>query len=217
MNIISVAAVASVVSLSAGMASAQEFSVTGGQTNVLLDTATLSAAASLDLSSVSADVLAGELGAGSVAFGINPTDAMMLPTTFAYDTGLAAFSGTIEHTGSVFFNDDTVEVGNFTIGFDAGRVGDARSGFFVESTTGIAAILFDIESPSSVIADSSQLSITANLLVSSEFASFLSSNGLASSDLTGADVGDALVSAVPTPGSAMILAAAGLAASRRRR
>ena len=39
---------------------------------------------------------------------------------------------------------DTVEVGNFTIGFDANRVGGNISGFFVESTTGVEAILFDV-------------------------------------------------------------------------
>jgi hypothetical protein len=208
----------STVALFASAGHAQEFLVTGGQTNVLLDTATLSAAASLDLSSVSADVIApGELGAGSVAFGINSRSSAIFPTTFAYDAGLAAFSGSIEHAGSVFFNDDAVEVGNFTIGYDAGRVGDSRSGFFVESTVGIAAILFDIESPSSLVAESGELSIEANLLVSSEFAGFLSDNGLASADLTGADVGDALVSAVPAPSSALALGVFGLLASRRRR
>lgn len=209
---------AGALTLAAGVAHAEEFGVTGGQTNVLLDVATLSAAASLDLSSVSSDVIApGALGDGSVAFGINATDAPLLPTTFSYDAGLSSFSGSIEHTGSVFFNDDAVEVGNFSIGFDAGRVGDSRSGFFVESTTGIAAILFDVATPSFVQADSSILSIEADLLVSGEFASFLFDNGLASSDLTGADVGDALVSAVPTPGSVMMLGAAGLVAARRRR
>lgn len=206
------------MTLVSGAAIAEDFGVTGGQTNVLLDVGTLSAAASLDLSSVSSDVIApGDLGAGSVAFGINPVDAPLLPTTFSYDAGLSAFSGTIEHTGSVFFNDDAVEVGNFSIAFDAGRVGDSRSGFYVESTTGIAAILFDVATPSFVQADSSVLSIEADLLVSGEFAAFLLDNGLASADLTGADVGDALVSAVPTPGSVMMLGMAGLVAARRRR
>ncbi|MEM7628645.1 MAG: hypothetical protein AAF356_04395 [Planctomycetota bacterium] len=196
----------------AGAAHAQEFDVVGGQTSVLLDTATLSAAAGLDLSGTSADVLAGELGDGSVAFGINPRDAASLPTTFSYDAGLADFSGTIEHTGSVFFNADTIEVGNFTIGFDAARVGGDRSGFFVESTTGIAAILFDVQSPSFVSAASAGLVIEANLLVSSEFANFLGDAGL-----TGADVGDARVNAIPTPGVVGALALGGLAAARRRR
>jgi len=209
---------AAVLALSAA-ASAQTFDVIGGQTSVLLDTDTLSAAASLDLSSVSADVIApGALGDGSVAFGINPRDAMMLPTTFSYTEGLASFDGTIEHSGSVFFNMDSVEVGNFTIGFDAGRVGDDRSGFFVESTTGIAAILFDVASPDSLSATGDGLSISADLLVSSEFATFLSDAGLASSDLTGADVGDALVEGVvPAPATAALLAVAGLGAATRRR
>lgn len=208
-----------IVALTAGTAFAQT-DVTGGQTSVLLDTATLSAAASLDLSGVSSDVIApGNLGAGSVAFGINARDAASLPTTFSYDSSdfLGTFGGTIEHTGSVFFNSDTVEVGNFTIGFDAARVGDNRSGFFVESTTGIAAILFDVAAPSQLDATDSSLTIAADLLVSAEFAGFLTANGLASSDLTGADVGDALVQAVPAPGGVAMLGLAGLAAARRRR
>jgi len=206
------------IAVSAGAAIAQDFDVVGGQTSVLLDTATLSDAANLDLSGVSSDVIApGELGPDSVAFGINPRDAVSLPTTFSYDAGLSAFSGTIEHTGSVFFNADAVEVGNFTIGFDGARVGGDRSGFFVESTTGIAAILFDVAAPSSVVADAAGLQIEADLLVSQEFATFLTDQGLASSDLTGADVGDAFVNAVPSPGTLGVLAMGGLAASRRRR
>lgn len=209
---------AAAVAALAGFAGAETYDVTGGQTSVLLDTAALSSAASLNLSSVSPDVFApGELGDNSVAFGINPRNASSLPTTFSYDAGLASFSGTIEHTGSVFFNDDTVEVGNFTIAYDAARVGDDRSGFYVASTTGIAAILFDVASPSSVVADASGLQISADLLVSAEFGQFLFNKGLSSTNLTGVDVGDAFVNAVPTPGALGVLAAGGLLATRRRR
>jgi hypothetical protein len=202
----------------AGSAMAQ-IDVVGGQTSVLLDTATLSSAASLDLSSVSPDVIApGALGDSSVAFGINPRDAAMLPTTFSYATDLASFAGTIEHTGSVFFNMDSVQVGNFTIGFDDTRVGGLRSGFFVASTTGIEAILFDVSTPSDLSATGDGLRIGADLLVSSEFAGFLQGAGLASADLTGADVGDALVeSVVPAPATAMLFGMAGLGAFARRR
>lgn len=201
-----------------GAASAGLIDVTGGQTSVLLDTDTLASAASLNLSGVSSDVIApGELGDGSVAFAITSREAMMLPTTFSYEPGLSDFSGTIEHSGSVFFNADSVEVGNFTIGYDAGRVGDGRSGFFVESTAGIAAILFDIAAPSLLDATSAGLVIEADLLVSAEFAGFLVSNGLASADLTGADVGDARVNAVPVPGAVAALSLGGLLATRRRR
>ncbi len=198
----------------AGAASAQSFDVIGGQTSVLLDTDLLSSAAGLDLSGVAGPVISpGELGAGSVAFPINSRSAASLPTTFSYDTGLSDFSGTIEHEGSVLFNGDSVEVGNFTIGFDPARVGGSNSGFFVESTTGVAAILFDVENPSAVVADGTGLQIAANLLVSPEFANFLGDSAL-----TGADVGDAFVNAaIPAPGAAAMLGLAGLAAVRRRR
>lgn len=183
--------------------------VTGGQTNVALDFQTLSSAASLNLSGVSSDVIVpGDLP-DSVAFGINGRNAAALPTTFSYTSpGLAPFSGSIEHTGSVFFNDDAVEVGNFTIGFDPGRVAGNASGFYVESTTGIAAVLFDVETPSFLDAGTDELTITANLLVSPEFGGFLFNNNLSTSNLQGADVGDARVNAaaavVPAPGAFLL-------------
>ncbi len=201
--------------LAAGTASAGNIvGVIGGQTNVLLDTETLSAVG-LDLSSVSDDVIApGNLGDDSVAFPINPRDGN-LPTTFSYDPAdfLGSFSGTIEHTGLVRFNADAVTVGDFTIGFDAARAVGNNSGFFVESTNGIEAILFDIEAPSQLDPGEETLVIAANLLVSPEFAAFLGDE-----TLTGADVGDALVEAnVPAPAAAALLACGGLAATRRRR
>lgn len=198
-------------------ASAKTVFVAGGQTSVLLDTQTLEAAAGLTLSGVSSDVIApGSLGAGSVAFGINPRDAAVLPTTFAYDPDdfLGTFGGTIEHAGSVFFNSGSVEVGDFTIGFDAARAGGAASGFFVESNAGITAILFDVGAPSTLVAGATELVIGADLLVSPEFASFLGDT-----QLTGADVGDARVEAVvvPTPAAlAAGLVGLGLMVLRRR-
>jgi hypothetical protein len=190
--------------------------VNGGKTSVLLDTATL-ASVGLNLTSVSGDVLPGDLGNDSVGFAINPRNGS-LPTTFSYTAGsLAPFSGTIEHTGSVFFNepDDTIEVGNFTIGFDGDRVGDNRSGFFVASTVGLAATLFDIENPSGLDAGVDSLTITSNLLVSAELASVLGNTSL-----TGADVGDALVTAtaIPEPTATLMLTGlvGGLLLRRRR-
>ena len=178
--------------------------VIGGATSVALDFDTLAAAASLELSGVSPDVAAPGAIDGSVAFDITA------PTTFAYDPAdfLGTFSGTIEHSGSVFFNDDTVEVGDFSIGFDAARAGSldgAASGFFVASTTGIAATLFDVANPDALEATETSLLIGAGLLVSPEFGSFLQTNGLSTANLAGAQVGSAQVngvSAVPTPSAA---------------
>lgn len=205
-----------IVAWCADATQAQQRLVNGGQTNVLLDTGAL-AGAGLVLSGVSASVIVpGDLGPNSVAFGVNARNGN-LPTTFRYEVGsLAPFSGTIEHTGSVFFNNGTLEVGNFTVGFDANRIGGSRSGFFVASTVGLAATLFDIENPSFLDAGVNSLTIDANLLVSQELANVLGNAGL-----TGADVGDARVAAfsVPEPATAglLVLGTVLAAANRRRR
>lgn len=201
--------------------------VVGGQTSVLLDTATLASEANLSLSSVSPDVISPGSIPGSVAFSINPRDAATFPTTFSYapnEFPNSGFSGTIEHQGSVLFNADTVEVGDFTIGFDGARtgtLGGAASGFFVESNAGITAILFDVAVTSLPAPTETTLTIGADLLVSPEFGQFLVDNQLSSTNLAGADVGDALVEATAIPEPATIglalLALTGLGWRRIRR
>ena len=222
----SVLGLVSVGLLVTASASAVPVEVIGGQTNVTLDTDLLASAAGLTLSSVSDDVIVPGTDPYAVAFGINPRDAMApaLPTTFAFDTDnfLGTFGGTVEHSGRVLFNSDTIEVGNFTVGFDlarAGTLGGAASGFFVQDTFSVGAILFDVENPSGLSATETELLIESNLLVSPEFAGFLIDQGLTSADLSGADVGDALVeAAVPEPGTVALalLGLVGFAARRRR-
>jgi hypothetical protein len=199
---------------------ASAVSVVSGQTNVLLDTPLL-ASVGLSLSGVGGPVIApGNLGPDSVAFPINGRDAAApaLPTTFSFTAGtLAPFSGTIEHMGTVLFNGGALEVGNFTIGFDAGRAGAATSGFFVADNVTFAGVpLFDVGIPSALTATGTWLTVAANLLVSSELAGVLGN-----ADLTGVDVGDALVEAVavPEPGTLSLVLAGlllgGIAVSRR--
>ncbi|MEM9064557.1 MAG: hypothetical protein AAGB51_03610 [Planctomycetota bacterium] len=182
----------------AAVAGGNRIEIVGGQTSVLLDTETLAAAASLTLSGVSDGVIAPGAIEGSVAFSINGRNAgaPLFPTTFAYNAAdfFGTFHGAIEHEGSVLFNDGSVEVGNFRIGFDAGRVGalEGASGFFVESTVGIPAVLFDV-ALTGAVPGSVVFSASGDLLVSPEFGGFLFDNGLSASNLAGADVGDALI------------------------
>lgn len=197
-----------------------------GKTSVVLDFDALASLASLELSGVSGDVVGGSLP-DSVAFPINSRNATppLLSTTFSYDPAdfLGSFNGTIEHVGSVFFNADSVEVGNFTIAFDAARAGTLggnASGFYVQSTVGLPALLFDVAAPSLLLAEPGSLTIQANLLVSPEFGDFLFTQGLSQIDLTGAVIGTALVEAIPEPSTfvlGLIGAAAAIVMAGRRR
>ena len=197
-----------------GMANADLVRTVGGQTSVYLDFELLSAAAGLDLSGVSAGVIVpGELP-DSVAFSITPPSSASLPTTFEYDSDdfFGSFGGTIEHRGAVYFNDDSIEVGNFTIGY-------RDSGFYVGDNLGLGIVLFDV-GLTDAAPDVDTFSAAGDLLVSAEFATLLFDAGLADSDLTGADVGDALISGlnqtVPAPGALGVLGLTALAVRRRR-
>lgn len=205
-----------------GSAFAQSIFVVGGTTSVSLNTDLLASAAGLTLSGALDTVDAapgfGGVGFTTVGFSILPTSNF----TFT-ETTLAPFTGTIEHSGTVSFNGNTVDLGNFTIGFDALRVGDDRSGFFVQDTFSLGAILFDIAFPVVDSATESTLAITgSSLLVSAELGAFLVDQNLSAANLTGAVVGLAQInaSAIPEPSSFAALAglgALGLVALRRRR
>ena len=199
------AIVAIAMTMTALAAPAATVDVTGGRTSVALDTEALSSAAGLTISGTSPEVQSpGDLE-GSVAFPITPRDAAVRPTTFSYDPAdfLNTFSGTIEHAGTVSFNENAVTVGNFTIGFDgdrAGTLGGAASGFYVRSNTDVDAILFDVAAPSALDATETLLALDADLLVSPEFGQFLIGGGLATADLSGTDVGDARIAATASGG-----------------
>jgi len=85
-------------------------------------------------------------------------------------------------------------LGNFTIGFDAARVGGSRSGFFVQtnvSDDGLAgAIVFDISAPQSVTNPTATSLVLggANLLISTELATFLGNVALAGTDIGAAQI-----------------------------
>lgn len=172
--------------------------VTGGFTNILLDVAALSTQALLDVSGVSDAVTTpGSLGPNSVAFPIFARTGSQ-PTTFMYESGtFAPVSGTIEHDGLIYF-DQQFASGNFSIGFDAARATGGNSGFFVESTTEgflfIPGIFFDVALPSLVDAQPNSLTIEADLVVAPELAAFRNRPGI-----VGLDVGDVRISAAANP------------------
>ncbi|MEH2238258.1 hypothetical protein [Nostoc sp.] len=130
--------------------------------------------------------------------------------TFSDEGGFTPLSGTIEHTGTVTFNDN-ITVGDFSIGFVPGRTVKDASGFVLRDTYSLNTILFDLSIPEPVAFDGENLTIPdVKLLVSPEFA-----NILQKPDLTGLFAGtariDAQVVAVPEPDSVLAVLAAGAA------
>jgi hypothetical protein len=184
---------------------AVNFQVESGVTSVFLDVPLLQSVG-LSLTDTSDDVAAPVNDEFLIGFNITPDTDF----TFTTENGFAPVSGSIEHIGSVTFNDE-VTVGNFSIGFDPARTAGQASGFFVQDTLDdVGAILFNIAIPETVAFDGEALTLGANLLVSQEFASVLGN-----ASLTGAVVGKAQVDAdtasVPEPASALAVIGAGLA------
>ncbi|HEY9769474.1 MAG TPA: hypothetical protein V6C71_13430 [Coleofasciculaceae cyanobacterium] len=168
---------------------AQTFIVNSGTTSVSLDLPLLELAAGITLVSANTD---GEAFSEEFQLGF----PIIEDTDFSFETEpFAPVDGTINHSGTVTLNlnDTEVTVGDFLIGFDASRVSNTASGFFVSDTTEDALdleILFDISAPGNVTTDEGLIISEANLLVASELA-----NALGSSDLTGADIGDTRIDA----------------------
>ena len=168
---------------------AQTSTVDSGTTSVFLDLPLLESAAGITLAGANSD---GEAFSEEFQVGfpiIEDTDLTIEIDPFV------PVNGAIEHSGTITLNlDDTeVTVGEFSIGFDASRVSEAASGFFVADTTEDALdleILFDIGAPGNVATEEGLTISEANLLVAPELA-----EALGSPDLTGADLGDTRIDA----------------------
>jgi hypothetical protein len=191
------------------------YRVFDGTTSVRLDLPTL---ASVGITVTgTANTVAPFDGSFTAGFDILPTSTLTYTSTsfVPVTTPLITHSGTV----SLTIGTTAATVGNFDIGFDASRVGGARSGYFVRDTASLGAILFDIGSNiGTLTADPGTLTLaTPNLLVSAEFAAFLQAP-----DLVGADIGDARIdalsvatastSAVPEPATYGLIGALGLMA-----
>ncbi|MBE9000959.1 MULTISPECIES: hypothetical protein [unclassified Nostoc] len=130
--------------------------------------------------------------------------------TFSDEDSFTPLSGTIEHTGTVTFNNQ-ITVGEFSIGFAPERIVNDASGFFLRDTLSLNTVLFDLSISEPVVFDGQNLTIPdVKLLVSPEFAKILGNP-----DLTGLFAGtariDAQVAAVPEPDSVLAVLAAGAA------
>ncbi len=178
---------------SAQVVSDNKATVLGGTTSVYLNLPLLQQAAGLTLTGTSTDGRPASSGY-QLGFPILPT------SDFKYALPFSPAGGTIHHSGTVTFNNN-VTVGNFDIAYNASRATNGRSGFYVASTTGVKAILFDLGAPGSVSATKGLLSIGRTpLLVSPEFAAFLGKP-----QLTGAQVGAATITAVASFGTSNVI------------
>ena len=178
-----------------------EYVLESGVTSVYLDFDLLEDVAGISLVSADSDAtpenrpfLPPELQF-QVGFGItDETDFSFAPV------GFVPLGGSIEHDGTITLavGETQVTVGEFSIGYDATRVTDTASGFFVADTLDDAlglGILFDLGIPATAEVsgiDGDDLNLgDADLLLSPELAGALSLP-----DLAGADVGDARVDAM---------------------
>lgn len=205
---VATAAIVSIVALPE-TAIAATFVLETGVTSVFLDLPTLQSVG-LNLTGA-ASVVDPVSSAFLVGFPITPATNF----TFTTNGGFAPVSGTIEHSGSVTFN-NALTVGNFSIGFDPTRAVGNASGFFVRDTITTGAALFDVATPTSLLFDEStlKLDLTADLLVSPELAGVLGNTGLAGAEIGAASINGA---AVPEPATMLgALAAGGFLAARRR-
>jgi hypothetical protein len=174
--------------------------VTGGQTSIAFDAAALTTAGLTISGNTGGVVTPGELP-NSLGFPINARDAAARPTTFAYDPANfpTSATGTIEHTGTVQFNTNpALDVGDFSIGFDATRTGTlngAASGFFIQSNAALPGIVFDLGQPTNQTATDTNLTIDANVLASPEFAAALMTNQVTTTDVSGSVLGTGRINA----------------------
>lgn len=198
-------------------AQATTFEVDSGVTSVFLDLPLLESGAGLFLTGTENTVDPAE-DPFQVGFNILPETDF----SFSDEGGFTFLGGTIEHEGTITFN-DSVTVGDFSIGFNADRIDDttAASGFFVQDTATLGAVLFDLTNVVPELAGDAA-TLNGDLLVSPEFADFLGDASLTGVEVgaaqTNATVAEATAQDVPEPMSLLGLLAVGgaLVAYRRR-
>ncbi|MGD1904045.1 MAG: calcium-binding protein [Geitlerinemataceae cyanobacterium] len=167
-----------------------------GSTSLVLDPAALAAAGLTATSNDSTGTAAS--GGFDIAFDITEASSLTV------NSG-AVQSGTIEHTGSITFN-NTLTVGNFSIGFNAARVNatTGANGFFVQDTLLANAPLFDIANSATSIADTSLTITGGDLLISAELGGLLGNSALIGTDAGNAQIDAVLTGSAGSSGSTTI-------------
>lgn len=178
---------------------AATFQVESGVTSVFHDLSFLS---SIGLDLTDTDNTVSPINSNYL-FGLSITPATNF--TFSDDGGFTPLSGTIEHIGTVTFNNQ-ITVGNFSVGLDPVRANNNASGLFLKDTVSLNTVLFDLSVPGAIAFTGDDLTLdNVNLLISPEFASILGNSSLAGV-VGGLARIDATVAAVTVPEPASVLA-----------
>ncbi|HBB34975.1 MAG TPA: hypothetical protein DDZ80_05350 [Cyanobacteria bacterium UBA8803] len=212
--------------LSAVHATTANYQIGSGTTSLNLDLELLE---DLGLSFNSASDTVTPANGFSFGFDMLPPSSTVLGTdfTFSYDDATDTFTplgGTIEHSGSLLFDVDTdkltlfptLEIGNFSIGFDGG--------YFIRDTFSTGLRLFDLVINTKPVVAGKDLQISdIDLLIAPDFAGLLTNyDPDLSEQLVGTVIGQASIDAqtVPEPGSVLAIlttASAALALNRQKR
>jgi hypothetical protein len=206
-----------------------------GKESLRLDAEGFEVLESLGLSLASVENTAVPAPGYTYAFGLLPRSSEpSVPGstyTFSYDDVTGEFislGGTVDFTGSVFFNVDTtqlalppqLEVGDFSA--------DPSVNFDIRDTANTGLPIFTLEpsAPVNVDLENQTVRLNFDMFASQEFSDFLVAAG-ASTPITGLKLGElqgdrviAEVSEVPEPSSALVIltaASAALAVGKRRR
>ena len=167
-----------------------EYEIASGATSLFLDFSLFESAGLLIQNAApTADPFSNQFQLG---FEISPS------TNFGFESNpFSPLAGTIEHTGTISFlanSDIELTIGDFSVGFDANRISETTSGFFVADTLedplGVD-ILFDLSVPDRLQVQAETLTIAdTDLLLAPELAGVLGLN-----DAIGTDVGDVRIDA----------------------
>ena len=148
----------------------------------------------------------------TATFPVNTRTDPARPTSATYDTANPAgtYAGTVELSGFLTFlfgNGQTLELGDFSLAFDASRAGTLNgqaSGFILRNNRGSAgpSVAFDVQNPPTVLANTTSFSFTGGLLASPELAQFLSP--FAQPNYAGTNLGSINVTATAQPAGTVI-------------